>query len=170
VIELADELRAKVEGHLADGDVLLARYWLKVHHARTSGSDEIDETLLAVAERNGIPVTCTTCGTPGATFRANYSLGPACEPCASRRATWSCPECDHEIEGGADQAGTICPSCEAKPDWEALPEVIREEIGTMIDDDRWIDAIHRLNELDGARLPNTTYMRMVAYRRGLRRR
>ncbi|MFI6096879.1 hypothetical protein ACIA8G_15055 [Lentzea sp. NPDC051213] len=170
MIELPDDLRTKVETHLAEGDVGLARYWLRERYLQTVSSEEIDATLLAVAERAGLPINCTMCGVPGATFRPDHFLNPACERCASLRARWSCPECDGQIEGGAADAGSICPSCEAKPLWEALPQAIRDEIGEMVDNDRGIPSIYRLMELDDHERPNSEYMRMVSYRMRLRRR
>lgn len=170
MIELPGDLRTKIESHLADGDVKLARFWLRQRYAETVALDEIDDTLLAVAERNGFPVRCEGCGVPGATFRPDLLFNPLCEQCAPQRATWRCPECDAQMEGGADDAGSTCSGCEARPDWEALPQSIRDEIGEMVDNDRGIPSIYRLIELDGGKRPNTDYMRMVSYRMGLRRR
>lgn len=87
-----------------------------------------------------------------------------------RRAVWTCPECAAEIRGPATAADTICPICEVRPEWEALPEAVRAEIGAMVDEDRWVHAVYRLLELADGTLPNGTCIRMVGYRRNLRNR
>ncbi|WP_189256374.1 hypothetical protein [Lentzea flava] len=169
MIELPDDLRDKIETHLAEGDVLLARFWLRRHCPQTVSSDEVDDTLLALAESKGLPIACTCCGEPGAVFRPHLVLNPTCERCAAQRRTWTCPECGSQIEYDADAGCSSCSSCEARPLWEALPQSVRDEIGEMVDNDRAIPSIYRLMELDGGKRPNTEYMRMVSYRMRLRR-
>jgi hypothetical protein len=126
-----------------------------------------NEALEVLTGRLDGKLRCTKCFDPPARNRDDYEYGPLCDRCAATTAVWLCPECHCTIDGYVDREGSICMSCEARPDWEALPQAIRDEIGAMVDADRTIPSLYRLMELDGRKRRTAEYMRMVSYRAGL---
>ncbi|WP_157984525.1 hypothetical protein [Lentzea terrae] len=83
---------------------------------------------------------------------------------------WLCPLCRAVSVGCSDDRDELCTSCRLRPDWEALPQAVRDEIGEMVDADRVIPSGYRLAELDGYQRPTMTYMIMASYRNGVRKR
>ncbi|MET9625941.1 hypothetical protein ABZX92_00630 [Lentzea sp. NPDC006480] len=63
--------------------------------------------------------------------------------------------------GPGDNA-EVCDICQARPDWEALPQAVRDEVGAMADAGAVWLAIERLRELDHSRLDSWDYTLMVA--------
>jgi hypothetical protein len=120
-----------------------------------------------LATRLGVDVECTKCHATPARLRDDYEWGPLCDRCAATTAVWRCPECHCTIDGYVDRAGDTCSSCKARPDWEALPLSIRDEVGAVADASGVVEAMYRLMQLDGNRRPNREYMLMAAYRASL---
>jgi hypothetical protein len=165
---LPDALRAKASAHLRNGESNVAVTTLRMADPDTS-SRLASEAIEVLAGRLGADMRCGKCFTLSARNRDDYPYGALCDQCSATTAIWQCPECDATIDGNSENLGGICMSCKARPDWEALPQAIRDEIGAMVEADRGIPSIYRLMELDGHRRPNSDYMRMVSYRMRLRR-
>lgn len=127
-----------------------------------------DEIIAALGERLGVGLSCIKCRSTAARPRDGYDRGPLCDDCAARTAVWECPGCGGMLDGLVERAGDICMSCRAQPEWEALPQEFRDEIGAMVDAGNAIPSIYRLMELDGRTRSNTDYMRIVSYRMSLR--
>lgn len=79
-----------------------------------------------------------------------------------RQTTWLCPLCRAAITGCANEVG-LCFTCRLRPDWEALPQTVRDEVGAMIDATSSIRAGYLLAELDGHQRPTMEYMKMASY-------
>ncbi|MFD4641121.1 hypothetical protein ACFWN2_27685 [Lentzea sp. NPDC058436] len=126
------------------------------------------EIVEALSERLGVVSNCSKCHGSVARLRDGYGYGPLCDDCAARTAVWECPGCGSTIDGYVERAGDTCRSCEARPEWEALPQEVRDEIGAMVDAGRGVLSIYRLMELDGHTRRSIDYMRMVSYRMSLR--
>ncbi|MDT7783082.1 MAG: hypothetical protein QOF58_1501 [Pseudonocardiales bacterium] len=73
-----------------------------------------------------------------------------------------CPLCRSAVIGPGDNA-EVCDTCRLRPDWEALPQAIRDEVGAMIDATSAIRAGYLLAELDGGRRPTMEYMKLSSY-------
>lgn len=162
-----DTLHAEASGHVLDGEANVAVTKLRMADPGAS-SRLANEAIEVLAGRLGAELRCTKCFSPPARNRGDYPYGPLCGECSATTAVWQCPGCDATVDAYTDREGSICRSCEARPDWEALPQSIRDEIGAMVDADRGIPSIYRLMELDGHKRSNVEYMRMVSYRMGLR--
>ncbi|WP_109634591.1 hypothetical protein [Lentzea atacamensis] len=59
-------------------------------------------------------------------------------------------------------------ACLSRPDWEALPQSGRDEIGTMVETGGLMSAVYRLRDLDHNRLDTFDHTLMVVYRDSLR--
>lgn len=57
----------------------------------------------------------------------------------------------------------LCDSCRSRPDWEALPQAVRDEVGAMADAGDVMSAVRRLRDLDHHRLDSFAYTLMVVY-------
>ena len=77
--------------------------------------------------------------------------------------TWVCPLCRAVVTGG-DQGADVCDTCQLRPDWEALPQALRDEVGALIDANGAIPSGYQLAELDGHRRPTMQYLRLAFYR------
>lgn len=89
-----------------------------------------------------------------------------------RQMSWVCPLCRAVITVGARDDGRdqVRSTCLLRPDWEALPEAVRDEIGAMLDVESPIRAGYRLAELAGHQRRTMEYMMLASYRNSLRRR
>ncbi len=76
---------------------------------------------------------------------------------------WSCPSCGRPLLGCDHNRGEICAPCGSRPDWEALPPAVRDEVGAMADAGDVMSAVRRLRDLDHHRLDSFAYTLMVAY-------
>ncbi|KJK47500.1 hypothetical protein UK23_20290 [Lentzea aerocolonigenes] len=70
--------------------------------------------------------------------------------------------CRGAVIGPGDNAD-VCNTCQSRPDWEALPQAVRDEVGAMIDATSPIRAGYLLAELAGGRLPTMEYMKLASY-------
>ncbi|HEX8864650.1 MAG TPA: hypothetical protein VF821_03235 [Lentzea sp.] len=77
--------------------------------------------------------------------------------------SWTCPSCGRPLLGCAETCGEICAPCGSRPQWEALPQAVRDEVRAVADESDATNAVHRLRELDHNRLDGWTYMLMVIY-------
>jgi len=68
------------------------------------------------------------------------------------------------VTDGGDSGDDVCGICQLRPDWEALPQAVRDEVGPMIDSDGPIRSGYQLAELDGHRRPTMEYLKLAAYR------
>jgi hypothetical protein len=87
-----------------------------------------------------------------------------------KQATWVCPLCRAVSEGCSDNRDEICFTCRLRPDWEALPQAIRDEVGAMIDAESSIRASYLLAELAGHQRPTMDYMKLASYGSSVRKR
>ncbi|MFS8096096.1 hypothetical protein LFM09_03060 [Lentzea alba] len=79
------------------------------------------------------------------------------------QSTWVCPLCRAVVTGCGDNEVDICDTCRLRPDWEALPQAVRDEVGAMIDATSSIRAGYLLAELDGHQRPTMQYMLLASY-------
>ncbi|MEU0882175.1 hypothetical protein ABZ345_26460 [Lentzea sp. NPDC005914] len=87
----------------------------------------------------------------------------------SEQTIWLCPLCRAAVIGPGDNA-EVCDTCQSRPDWEALPQAVRDEVGAMIDATSSIRAGYLLAELDGGRRPTTEYVKLASHGGKVRRR
>ncbi|MFC3891324.1 hypothetical protein ACFOWZ_07535 [Lentzea rhizosphaerae] len=81
-----------------------------------------------------------------------------------KRVIWVCPLCRTVVSGGGSiKKVDVCDICRSRPDWEALPQAVRDEVGAMADAGDVNNAVHRLRDLDHNRLDPWTCTLMVAY-------
>ncbi len=88
----------------------------------------------------------------------------SCAETEHGRVSWKCPSCDRPLLGCAETRGETCAPCRRRPDWEALPQAVRDEVGAMVDDGDVMPATYRLRDLDQNRRDTFDYMLMVTYR------
>ena len=79
------------------------------------------------------------------------------------QTTRVCPSCRAVTINGTPGNVDVCDICRLRPDWEALPQAVRDEVGAMADAGDVNNAVHRLRDLDHNRLDSWTYTLMVAY-------
>lgn len=85
-----------------------------------------------------------------------------------RQMSWVCPSCRAVITAGArdDHRDRVCSTCLLRPDWEALPEAVRDEVGAMLAAGAVEPATYRLRDLDENRLDTFDYVLMTVYAQG----
>lgn len=82
-----------------------------------------------------------------------------------------CPLCRTVVTGGGSiKEVDVCDICRLRPDWEALPQAVRDEVGAMIDSKSAVPAGYLLAELDGHQRPTMEYMKIAFYGSRARRR
>lgn len=86
-----------------------------------------------------------------------------------RQVLWVCPLCRAVSTGGdcgddSRKRDSLCSSCRLRPDWEALPQAVRDEVGAMVGAAGRIRAGYLLMDLDGNRRPPLEYMMLTSYR------
>ncbi|MCP2250220.1 hypothetical protein [Lentzea aerocolonigenes] len=86
------------------------------------------------------------------------------------QTTWVCPLCRTVTINGTPGNAEICDMCRLRPDWEALPQAVRDEVGAMIDSKSAVPAGYLLAELDGHQRPTMEYMKLAFYGSRARRR